>query len=95
MSLKTTVLKLVKLLPKSPEIMMALSVDGGVRIDTTPKADPADTTEIVEGEILEEGPALALTPEAVGQALGPDVWVKAEAAAKQAAADAGYGETAE
>jgi recombination protein RecT len=91
MALKTTVLKLAKLMPKSPELIMALSVDGGVRVDPTPKADPADVTEIVDGEILEE-PTPALSQAAVESALGVDVWARAEEQAKQVAAEAGYGE---
>lgn len=78
MAKKTTVLKLAKLLPKSPELMTGLMVDGGVRLDLTPKADPAEVTEVIDGEAVEE-------------VASDDPWAAAESAARDAAKEAGYG----
>jgi len=78
MAKKTTVLRLAKLLPKSPELMIGMSVDGGVRLDLTPKADPIEVTETMEGEVVEE------------HIVDEDPWAAAEAAAKDLAKDAGY-----
>jgi recombination protein RecT len=75
MALKTQVLQLAKLLPKSPELMTGIAVDGGVRLDLTPKTDPIEVTETVEGEIVEDI---------------DDPWAAAEAAAKDLAHEAGY-----
>lgn len=79
MAKKTTVLRLTKLLPKSPELAMGLAVDGGVRLDLTPKADPISVTEVIEGEVLDDDEA----------------WATAEAAAREAQAAAGYDVTGE
>lgn len=86
MALKTVILRLSKLLPKSPELMGALAADGSVREDTDPRAD---VISVVQDVPLEE-PTLALAPAAVEEALGEDVWQKAEEAARKAAEDAGY-----
>lgn len=89
MALKTVVLKLARLLPKSPEIMGAMAADGGVREDVDPRGDIITVTQDVP---LEE-PMLALSPEAVQAALpaaDDDIWAKAEEQAKQVAAEAGY-----
>lgn len=78
MALKTVVLRLMKTLPKSPELSAALSADGGFRTDLAPSADVIDVTqtlETVDAEIVAEG---------------EDVWAAAEAQARQAAEDAGY-----
>lgn len=75
MALKTQVLQLAKLLPKSPELLTGLAVDGGVRTDATPKADPAEVTETVEGEVVGED---------------EDPWTSAQAAAQDLAREAGY-----
>jgi recombination protein RecT len=86
MARKTVVLKLMRMLPKSPELLAANAADGGVRQDTDPRGDIITVTQDVP---LEE-PALALAPGAVEEALGVDPWAKAEEQAKQAAAEAGY-----
>lgn len=77
MAKKTMVLKLAKLLPKSPELMMGLAVDGGVRLDLAPKADPIEVTEVIDGEAVEDTTT-------------DDPWAAAEAASKALARDAGY-----
>lgn len=78
MALKTVLLKLSKYLPKSSEMANAVAVDGGVRVDVTPKVDPAEVTETIEGEIVDE------TNEPV------DPWAAAESSAKELAREAGY-----
>lgn len=60
MAHKTCVRQLAKYMPKSTELALALAADEGVRIDLTPTADPAETTErpdVVEGEVVDAPPA--------------------------------------
>lgn len=82
MALKTVVLRLIKTLPKSPELTAALAADGGVRVDLTASqdvntvVDVTQTIETVDAEIVAEGEEIP--------------WAAAEAQAQQAAADAGY-----
>lgn len=56
MALKTTVISAFRTAPKSPDIRRGLTVDGGVRIDVSPKADPVDVTDpdVVDGDVVEE-----------------------------------------
>ncbi|MGN6162560.1 MAG: recombinase RecT [Marmoricola sp.] len=89
MALKTTILRLARLLPKTPELAAATVADGAVRQDHDPRADVITVTQ---DEPLEE-PTPALSLEAAKAALGPvsdEVWARAEEQAKQAAAEAGY-----
>jgi len=89
MALKTVILRLVRLLPKTPELAAASIADGAVRQDHDPRADVITVTQ---DEPLEE-PTPALSLEAAKAALGPvsdEVWARAEEQAKQAAAEAGY-----
>lgn len=48
MALKTTSRRLSKTLPKSAELMVAYSVDGGIRTDVAPTADVLDVTQIID-----------------------------------------------
>lgn len=54
MSMKTTVRLLAKYLPKTPRLAVARYVDGGLRLNLNPQADPAEVTEhpTVEGTIV-------------------------------------------
>lgn len=66
MALKTVVLRLMKTLPKSPELTAALAADGGVRGDLTPSTDVstiADVTEALDAEIVAEGEEITWTVE--------------------------------
>lgn len=56
MAMKTTVISAFKTAPKSPEIRRGMTVDGGVRIDVSPKADPVDVTDpdVIDGDVIEE-----------------------------------------
>lgn len=47
---------LVKMIPLSTELAQAIALDEGVRVDLNPKADPAEVTTALPGE-LESGPA--------------------------------------
>ncbi|MFF0821185.1 recombination protein RecT [Micromonospora haikouensis] len=56
MAHKTCVRQLAKYMPKSTELAYALAADEGVRVDLTPTADPAETTEhpdVIDGEAEE------------------------------------------
>jgi len=55
MAHKTCVRQLAKYMPKSTELAYALAADEGVRVDLTPNADPAETTEhpVYEGEVVD------------------------------------------
>lgn len=69
MALKTVVLRLMKTLPKSPELTAALAADGGVRSDLTPTTDVssiADVTETLDAEIVAEGEEITWTVEQPG-----------------------------
>lgn len=56
MALKTTLLAALKTAPKSAELRRGMAVDGGVRIDVSPKADPVDATDtdVMDGDVVEE-----------------------------------------
>jgi recombination protein RecT len=88
MALKTVILRLARLLPKTPELAAATIADGAVRQDHDPRADVISVTQ---DEPL-EAPTPALSLEAAKAALGADdeMWAKAEEQARQVAAEAGY-----
>ncbi|TDD37822.1 recombination protein RecT [Actinomadura sp. KC06] len=51
MAHKTMVRRLVKLLPKSTDLAVAMSVDEGLRLDVSPDIDPAEVTSAIPGEV--------------------------------------------
>lgn len=59
MANKTTFLQLAKWLPKSADLATAIAVDGSVRLDVTPDADPAQVSDYIEGEVVEGGGDIA------------------------------------
>lgn len=56
MALKTTVIDALKTAPKSTELRRGMAVDGGVRMDLSPKADPVDVTDpnVMDGDVVED-----------------------------------------
>jgi len=49
---------LVKMIPLSTELAQAIAVDDGVRVDLSPRSDPAEVTErVMPGELEDSGPA--------------------------------------
>ncbi len=53
MALKTTLIDVMKTAPKSTELRRGMAVDGGVRMDLSPKSDPVDVTDdVVDGEVV-------------------------------------------
>lgn len=62
MGMKTTQRLLAKYIPKSPELIVASYVDGGLRLDLNPKHAPEEVTEqvgvddgVLEGQVMDEG----------------------------------------
>lgn len=58
MAHKTCIRQLSKYMPKSTELAVALAADEGVRVDLTPTADPAESTDhpVWDGDVV-DGPA--------------------------------------
>lgn len=59
MGQKTTQRLLAKYIPKSPELVVASYVDGGLRLDLNPKhapeevTEPIDVTDVMDGQVVE------------------------------------------
>ncbi|MGI5223594.1 recombination protein RecT [Actinoallomurus sp. CA-142502] len=51
MAHKTMVRRIIKLLPMSTELAVALAVDEGVRLDVTPDMDASEVTRTIAGEV--------------------------------------------
>lgn len=69
MGQKTTQRLLAKHIPKSPDLLVATYIDGGLRIDTSPNVAPEEATEqpaigedLFEGEIVDDGPPQPISP---------------------------------
>jgi recombination protein RecT len=89
MALKTMMLRLVKYLPQSPELVMAQIADGGARTELAPHADIVEVTQEVEGELLEGGPtAPAEDPWTTPDNAWPAVAVPGGQASQEGAGDA-------
>lgn len=54
MALKTTVRMLAKYMPKSPELAQAIEADGAVRVDLSPDIEPAEASEHIDAEVVDE-----------------------------------------
>lgn len=59
MALKTTVIDALRTAPRSTEYRRGLAVDGGVRVDLSPRADAAEVTDpnVIDGDVIEESEA--------------------------------------
>lgn len=74
MALKTMVIKLAKYLPQSPELVAALTADGGARMELGPDADIMMVTQEVDGELVDEPGYTPAPPAPAAYADADDGW---------------------